>query len=135
MGERSAATRPMEMRRYAGERTGERRISVSSAPWQGLQRVHCWSGSGAPIGSLSMMGRHQIRLVQIEQRVGIYQRLLGSVLCLAGPVTLFSGLIMSLAVFSGNAAGFFRRKKIAFLFVWYFAGRYGYYTILFVMRL
>jgi hypothetical protein len=95
LGERSAATRPIAMRRRAGERMEERRISTSSASWQGLQRTHSWRGSGAPIGSLSAMGRNQIKPVQIEQRTGLYQRPLCPVFRLAETVTPFPGSIIS----------------------------------------
>ncbi len=67
-GERSAATRPIAMRRRSGERTGERRISSSSAWWQGLQSVHSRRGSGTPGGSMMGIALNQVRRVQIEQR-------------------------------------------------------------------
>ena len=97
LGERSAATRPIAMRRRTGERREERLISTSSASWQGLQRSHSWRGSGAPVGSLSAIGWNQIELVQIEQRIRLYQRLLCPVFRLVATVISFPGIIISFA--------------------------------------
>ena len=97
VGERSAATRPIAMRRRTGEFMEERRISTSSACWHGLQRTHSWCGSGATTGSLSAMGCSQTNLVQIEQRMGLYQRLLCRVARLVATGTSSPGLIISCA--------------------------------------
>ena len=85
------------MRRRTGEYMEERRISTSSACWHGLQRTHSWRGAGAPTGSLSTIGCNQINLVQIEQRMGLYQRPLCPVARLVATGTSFPGLIISFA--------------------------------------
>ena len=89
-GDRSAATRPTAIRMRTGERMADRRISMSTASWQGLQRAHLWRGSGASIGSLSVMGSNKMKCVQIEQRKGLY------LLCPA------SRLVVSVSSFPGN---------------------------------
>ena len=96
-GERSAATRPIATRRRTDERIEERRISTSSALWHGLQRIHSPRGSGASTGSLSITGKNQIKLVQIEQRMSWYQRPLCPVLCLIMTGLSFPRGIMSFA--------------------------------------
>src|SRR6266700_628525 len=97
LGQRSAATRPIAMRRDTGERKEERCISTSSASWQGLQSTHSRRGSGASTGSLSAIKRNQTKRVQIEQRMGWYQRPRCPVARLGASVTSFSGNIISFA--------------------------------------
>jgi hypothetical protein len=83
------------MRRRACERIGERCISTSKASWQDLQSTHSRRGSGAPLGSLSAIGSNQIKPLQIEQCVGLYQRFLPPTSRLLATVTSFPGIIIA----------------------------------------
>src|SRR6266699_1454977 len=98
------------MRRDAGERKEERRISTSSASWQGLQSTHSRRGSGASSGSLSAIERNQIKRVQIEQRMGWYQCPRCPVARLGASVTSFR----SLAVLFGRTTGFQQEGDLFF---------------------
>jgi hypothetical protein len=79
-----------------------------------LQRTHSWRGSGASTGSLSAMGCNQIKLMQIEQRKGLYQCPLCPVSRLVATVPSFPGVIISLAVLFGRTTRFQQEGEIIF---------------------
>jgi len=95
LGERSAATRPIAIRRRNDECMAERRISSCNARWQALQRVHSKRGSGASIGSLTKKNSKKMKCLQIEQRKGLSQRPNCPVSCMVVSVSSFPGSIMS----------------------------------------
>lgn len=121
------------MRKRVGERKDERLISTSSALWQGLQSTHSWRGSGAPTGSLSAKERNQTKCIQIEQRMGWYQRPRRPVARLGASVTLFSGNIISFARCHFQAPQGFSRMEISAWLALQFAVQHNHYTISFVI--
>ena len=106
------------MRKLTDERREERCISISSALWHVLQSTHSQRGSGAPGGSLSTMRRSQMKRVQIEQRVGLNQRILCCVGCLVETALSLPGNIMSFSRCPCRDST--RRKVLLFWFTFYY---------------